>query len=136
MPEQLDETPSESKAARLPFDVEFYTQADAFCTTAMHIIPELSGVVIMPLWHTPVPESPPGLVRTRDPQNPQNLQASKLQLLLRTLQQLTLLSVDIHKGLMGQIQVFNLYASRLAQDIKSKQEQLADMPPEAPTPDA
>jgi hypothetical protein len=119
----------EINANRLPFDVEFYQQADDFCVTLLEQIPELNAIALVPLWNNQPENTPPGLLRLRDPQAPY------LASLLKLLTRLAAFSVDVQRDLIAQIKIFDNYAAQLAEKIREQNEALANNK-ETPSPDA
>ena len=119
------------EAKRLPFDVQFFKAAHEFTTAALENVPELHGVAIVPLWQTQPEEAPAGLLRLRNPQPP------FIASLLMLLQKLTAFSVEAHRDMVKQLQMFDGYAAELANQIKAHREELellqnnTDTPPDA-----
>lgn len=117
-------------SSRLPFDIEFYQQADDFCVTLLEQIPELNAIAIVPLWNNQPESTPPGLLRLRDPQAPY------LASLLKLLTRLAAFSVDVQRDLIAQIKIFDNYAAQLAERIRVQNEELANNNKETPAADA
>lgn len=119
------------EAKRLPFDVEFFQSAHEFTTNALENVPELHGLAIVPLWQTQPENTPSGLLRLRNPQPP------FIASLLMLLQKLTAFSVEAHRDMIKQLQMFDGYAAELAAQIKARRDELAglqnnqDTPPDA-----
>ena len=125
--QQLLNDPEKSaveSSARLPYDVELYKQAEAFCVKALETLPELHGVAIVPLWTNQPENTPPGLLRLRDPSAPY------LASILRLLGRLAAFNVELHRDLMGQLKVFDNYAAQLAERIKEHTDELNRLQPE------
>jgi hypothetical protein len=119
------EKPAVDSNARLPFDAEFYKQSEEFCVKALADLPELHGVAIVPLWTNQPENTPPGLLRLRDPSAPY------LASVLRLLGRLAAFNVELHRDLMAQLKVFDSYAAQLAEKIKEQTEILNSMTPGA-----
>jgi hypothetical protein len=118
--------PTEIPAERLPYDAAFLKHSEDFCVELLGKIPELAGIALVPLWNNPPEKMPPGFLKLRNTQPP--FMASLLSLLGR----LTNFSIEVHRDLVGQLKMFDQYAAELAQQIKTRQEdlnQLAETPP-------
>jgi hypothetical protein len=116
------------ESTRLPFDVEFFQAAHQFTTTALENIPELHGVAVVPLWQTQPENTPSGLLRLRNPQPP------FIASLLMLLQKLTAFSVEAHRDMVKQLQMFDGYAAELASQIKARRDELAGLSNSTDTP--
>ena len=114
------------QSSREPFDVSFYKQTEEFCAKIIAELPELHGVAIVPLWDKVPANSPPGLLRLRDPESPY------LAALLQLLGRMAAFNVELHRDFVSQIQIFDNYARQLADKIKGQTEQLAQMQKETP----
>ena len=110
------------EAKRPPFDVQFFQAAHEFTTGALENVPELHGVAIVPLWQTQPENTPSGLLRLRNPQPP------FIASLLMLLQKLTAFSVEAHRDMVKQLQMFDGHASELASQIKARRDELAGLP--------
>jgi hypothetical protein len=119
------EKPAVDSNARLPFDAELYKQGEEFCVKILTDIPELHGVAIIPLWTNQPENTPPGLLRLRDPSAPY------LASVLRLLGRLAAFNVELHRDLMAQLKVFDSYAAQLAEKIKEQTDELNRLNPEA-----
>lgn len=118
------EKPAVESKARLPYDVELYKQAEEFCVKALETLPELHGVAIVPLWTNQPENTPPGLLRLRDPSAPY------LASILRLLGRLAAFNIELHRDLMAQLKVFDNYAAQLAEKIKEHTDELNRLQPE------
>lgn len=119
------EKPAVESNARLPFDAQFYKQSEEFCVNVLEELPELHGIAIVPIWTNQPENTPPGLLRLRDPSAPY------LASVLRLLGRLAAFNVELHRDLMAQLKVFDSYAAQLAEKIKEQTEVLSSMNPEA-----
>lgn len=113
----------EAQTERLPFDVELFQRADAFCTALMSAVPELHGVAIVPIWNSPPENVPSGLLRLRNPQPPY------LASLLSLLKRLAVFNIDVHRDLANQLGMYDQYAAELSRQIKARQEELSNLSP-------
>jgi hypothetical protein len=116
----------EIKSTRLMFDAEFVKRSEEFCNQAITAIPELHGIAIVPLWNSHHDELPPGLLSLRFKEPPYT---ASLLLLLR---KLALFNVDVHKDLVGQLQMLDQYAAHLAEQVKKNIEELEQPRPVDP----
>lgn len=105
------------------FDISFYKKVEEFSAKVIEEIPELQGVAIVPLWNAQPADSPPGLLRLRDPQSPY------LAALLQLLGRLAAFNVALHRDFVSQIKVFDDYALHLADKIKEYTEKLEALQP-------
>jgi len=110
--------PQSIQPTRLPFDAEFFTKAHEFSNAALANVPELHGLAIIPLWNTQPENVPSGLLRLRNPQPPY---LASLLLLMKTL---TAFSVEAHRDMVAQLQMFDRYAAELSAQIKARKEEL------------
>lgn len=117
----MDTQPAEIQPSRLPFDAEFFKQAGDFSTAVMTAIPELHGVAIIPLWNTQPENSPPGILRLRNPQPP------FIHSLFKLINRLTAFSMAGHQDLINQMKMFDQHAADLAAQINARTEQLAQL---------
>lgn len=118
------EKPAIESPGRLAYDVELYKQAEEFCVKALETLPELHGVAIVPLWINQPENTPPGLLRLRDPSAPY------LASILRLMGRLAAFNVELHRDLMGQLKVFDNYAAQLAEKIKEYTDEMNRLQPE------
>lgn len=118
MTQENQNDPAAVEAKRLPFDVEFFQAAHEFTTKSLENVPELHGVAVVPLWQTQPENTPAGLLRLRNPQPPY------IASLLMLLQKLTSFSVEAHRDMLKQLQMFDGYAAELAAQIKARREEL------------
>jgi hypothetical protein len=110
--------PTEIPAERMPYDAAFLKHSEEFCVNLLSTLPELAGIALVPLWNNPPEKMPPGFLKLRNTQPP--FMASLLALLGR----LTNFSLEVHRDLVGQLKMFDQYAAELAQQIKTRQEDL------------
>lgn len=108
--QSTEKTPIQS--TRDPFNVIFYKQAEAFSSAVIEAIPELQGVALVPIWNVQPNDTPPGLLRLRDPEAPY------LAVILQLLGRLAAFNVELHRDFVSQIKVFDSYAAQLAEKIK------------------
>ena len=118
------EKPAIESKGRLPCDVELYKQSEEFCVKLLQDIPELHGIALVPLWTNQPENTPPGLLRLRDPSSPY------LASILRLMGRLAAFNVELHRDLMSQIKVFDNYAAQLAEKIKDYTEEMNRLQPE------
>lgn len=118
------EKPAIESKSRLPYDVELYKQTEEFCVKLLEEIPELHGLAIVPIWTNQPENTPPGLLRLRDPSAPY------LASILRLMGRLAAFNVELHRDLMGQLKVFDNYAAQLAERIKEYTEEMNRLQPE------
>lgn len=116
----MSENQTEIQPERLPFDVELFKRAEEFCTAALAAVPELHGIAIVPLWNGQMQDAPNGMVRLRNPQPPY------LPSLMQLLKRMSAFSVDVHRDLVNQLQMYDRYAADLAQQIKARQDELTN----------
>lgn len=102
------------ESTRLPFDVEFYKHTEQFCVDALKNIPELAGIAIIPVWANQPENTPAGLLRLRNQQPPY------LAGLLSLLGRIVAFATDVHRDFVGQLRMFDQYASELANQIKER----------------
>lgn len=103
---------------RPPFDVQFFSAANEFANKALANVPELHGLAIVPLWNVQPENIPSGLLRLRNPQPPY------LASLLMLMQKITAFSVEAHRDMIGQLKMFDGYASELSAQIKARRDEL------------
>jgi hypothetical protein len=120
----LENQPSEAQPARLTFDAELFKRASEFCDAALIAVPELEGVAVVPLWSVQPEKTPNGLLKLRSMQPPY------VGSLLKLVARLTAFSVDAHRDLVMQLQMFDRHAAELAAQIEARQQQLAAPPAE------
>lgn len=118
----------EQKPERLPFDVEFFTTADAFSTSILAKVPELSGVAVLPVWAITVDKIPSGMLRFR-PDLPRPL----IGPLYRTMGQLAAFGVDVHQKLAEELGQYDAYARKLLEEIKTLEQKREQLKAEADT---
>lgn len=116
--------PAITSTGRLPCDVELYRQSEEFCVKLLEEIPELHAVAIIPLWTNQPENTPPGLLRLRDPSAPY------LASILKLMGRIAAFNVELHRDFMGQIKVFDNYAAQLAEKIKEYTEEMNRLQPE------
>ena len=114
---------------RLPYDVEFLEMSAKFSDAVLVAIPELRGLAIVPMWTHPPENCRAGLMRLRNPEPPY------LSELLALLGRLTSFAVDVHRDLVGQLKMFNQYASELSATISDRTNQLEQLNTNADTTD-
>jgi hypothetical protein len=112
------EKPAIESNSRLPYDVELYRQAEEFCVKAIESLPELHGLAIVPIWTNQPENTPPGLLRLRDPSAPY------LASVLRLMSRLAAFNVELHRDFMSQIKMFDNYAAQLAEKIKEQTDEM------------
>lgn len=112
------EKPAIESKDRLPYDVELYRQAEEFCVKALETLPELHGLAIVPIWTNQPENTPPGLLRLRDPSAPY------LASVLRLMGRLAAFNVELHRDFMSQIKMFDNYAAQLAEKIKEQTDEM------------
>lgn len=103
---------------RLAFDAEFVKTVEEFSAALLAKLPELHGLAVVPLWVNQPENTPPGLLRLRDPNPPY------IASLLRLLARLAAFNVEINKDLVNQARMFDAYAAQLADTIKERTEAL------------
>lgn len=127
MTTMLEEAQNKAKpvpVARQPFDVEFFTAANAFAQQVLETIPELRSVAIVPVFK-PQPnseESPAGILRGRNPNEPQT------GVIIRALQQVSVFSAELDRTLFRQLREYDKYHNDLMAEIKRRQEELKAAP--------
>lgn len=116
-------TQEELTPTRLPYDVEFVRQTEAFVEKVLQELPELQGLAIIPVWTRQPEKFPPGFLKLRA-QN--NLYVAEL---LKLLSLFTAFSVEVHKDFMGQVQILDNYLREVQLKVQAAQQG-------AETPDA
>lgn len=126
MTNMLEEAQNKTKSvptARQPFDVEFFTAANSFAQQLLETIPELKSIAIVPVFR-PQPsaeESSPGILRGRDPNEPQT------GIIIRALQQISVFSAELDRTLFRQLREYDKYHNDLKLEIKKRKEEHAEL---------
>lgn len=121
----------EVKAERLPFNAEFAQRVNSFTNELLAAVPELHGLAIIPLWNVQPENTSAGILGLRNPQPP------FLPSLMLLLKRLAAFNVDVHRDLVGQLQMYDNYAAELSAQIKARIEELEKLKVEEnPTPNA
>lgn len=120
------------ESTRLPFDAEFMKQSDLLCEQILQQIPELNAIALIPVWNNPPENMAPGLLRLRDPEMP--YLGTLLQLLGRT----AAFNVAAQKDLLNQLKMLEGYATELANNVRTRLEELNALnnPSDAPNDSA
>lgn len=109
-------TQEQPTPTRLPYDVEFVRQTEAFVEKALQELPELQGLAIIPVWTRQPEKFPPGFLKLRA-QN--NLYVAEL---LKLLSLFTAFSVEVHKDFMGQVQILDNYLREVQSKLQETQQ--------------
>jgi hypothetical protein len=115
---QQDQQTTPVQPTRLPFDAEFMRQSDVFCEQLLQQIPELNSIALIPIWNNQPENMAPGLLRLRDPSMPY------LATLLQLLGRMAAFNVAVHKDLLGQLKLLDNYATELANNVRTRIEEL------------
>lgn len=118
--ENEQQTDTQIKSARLPYDAEVFKQTEAFCRTLMETVPELGALAVVPVWTTQPENIPPALLRFRNPNE------APMAGVLQLLKTLAVFSQNLNRELVGQFQMFDNYARELADKIKQNEEKLSE----------
>ena len=119
-----DQTQQETPPERLPCDAEIIKRAAEFGAAAVADIPELRGVVVIPVWINPPEQAPPGILHFRD-------QTPILTALTELLRRLAMLGSQMQVEIVRQLQGYDDYAKQLADTIKERAEILAELDQQA-----
>lgn len=109
------------ETTRQPFDVEFFDAANSFCKQILEKVPELQSVIVVPVFRPQPEDSMPGLIRGRDPSEPQ------ISVLIKALRRLTAFSHEIDGIMFKQLREYDKYASELLATIKQRKAELSSL---------
>jgi len=97
-----------------PCDLLLFSHANKFSEAMLRHIPELQGIVIIPLWSPKLANIPNGLLRLRNENTP------FMGGLMQALTALAEFGSDIHRDLFTQLKQFQQLSRNLAEEIKAQ----------------
>ena len=112
---------------RQSFDAAFFENSEAFADSMLLNIPELAGVIVVPVWGDRRTSPLSGMLRTRPTQANATAGMAVSDTTLSALGRLVAFSTDVHRDLFRQFAYFNEQSRLLTQQINSQLEVLTGL---------
>lgn len=109
------------ETTRQPFDVEFFDAANSFCKQILEKVPELQSVIVVPVFRPQPEDSMPGLIRGRDPSEPQ------ISVIIKALRRLIAFSHELDGIMFKHLREYDKYANELLVEIRKRKAELSTL---------